>query len=88
VPEANQDQGDPDLHALFERPGFVWVSGDIGKAGKERWIPVSEELATVVDRIRLEVASDEYALPAQRWRDPRSTARKPTTSDARVRLRR
>jgi site-specific recombinase XerD len=54
----------------FERPGFIWVSADIGKGGKERWIPVTDELAVVVDRIRLHVESDEYVLPAQRWRDP------------------
>jgi site-specific recombinase XerD len=54
----------------FERPGFIWVSADIGKGGKERWIPVGEELASVVDRIRRTVDTDEYVLPAQRWRNP------------------
>jgi integrase len=54
----------------FERPGFIWVSSDIGKGGKERWIPVSDELAPVVDRIRWEIGPDEYVLPAQRWRNP------------------
>jgi integrase/recombinase XerD len=54
----------------FARQDFIWVSADIGKGGKERWIPVSEELAPVVDRIRSDVGADEYVLPAQRWRNP------------------
>src|ERR671923_291801 len=29
----------------FERPGWIWISGDIAKGGRERWIPVIEELA-------------------------------------------
>lgn len=54
----------------FERPGFIWVSADIGKGGKERWVPVSEELEPLVGRIRRDVAVDEYILPAQRSRNP------------------
>lgn len=54
----------------FDRPGFIWISGDIGKGGKERWIPISDELAPVADRIRNDFGPDEYVLPAQRWRDP------------------
>ncbi len=54
----------------FGRPGFIWVSADIGKGGKERWVPVSEELEPVVSRIRRGVAEDEYVLPAQRSRNP------------------
>jgi hypothetical protein len=30
----------------------VWVSADIGKRGKERWVPVLPELAPVVVEIR------------------------------------
>lgn len=60
----------------FQRSGFIWVSGDIGKGGKERWIPVSDELAPVVDRIRWEVGADDYVLPAQRWRNPPSNTSK------------
>lgn len=54
----------------FERPDWVWVSADIAKGGRERWVPVSHELAEVVAEIREAVGPDEYVLPAQRWRDP------------------
>ena len=54
----------------FQRPGWLWVSADIAKGKRERWVPVSEELAPVVDEIRKELAADDYVLPAQRWRDP------------------
>jgi integrase/recombinase XerD len=56
--------------AHFARPGFVHVSSDIAKGGKERWVPVSDELAPVVDEIRATVADDEYIVCAQRWRNP------------------
>ena len=54
----------------FERPGFIWISRDIAKGDKERWLPVTEELAPVAERIRTELDPDDYVLPAQRWRDP------------------
>jgi integrase/recombinase XerD len=54
----------------FERHGRVWVSADIAKGGREREVPVLPDLASVVDEIRASVASDEYVIPAQRWRDP------------------
>lgn len=54
----------------FQRPGFIHVSEDIAKGGRERWIPVLPDLTDVVDEIRWSVAVDEYVLPAQRWRDP------------------
>lgn len=54
----------------FRRPGFVWVSSDIAKGGRERWVPVLEELRPVVEDIVVDVGVDEYVLCAQRWRDP------------------
>jgi site-specific recombinase XerD len=54
----------------FARPGFVWVSADIAKGRRERWLPVIEELAPVVAEIVANVGPDEYMLPAQRFRDP------------------
>lgn len=54
----------------FRRPGFVWVSPDIGKGGRERYVPVLPELAATWQDIARSVADDEYVLPAQRWRDP------------------
>lgn len=54
----------------FERMDFVWVSADIAKGKRERWVPISAELSPVVREIRLTLESDDYVLPAQRWRDP------------------
>jgi integrase len=53
----------------FEREGAIWVSADIAKGKRERWVPVASELAPIVDDIRRHVAPDEYVLPAQRVRD-------------------
>ena len=54
----------------FDRAGFVWISKDIGKGGRERYVPVIPELEPVVEEIREHVSPDEFVLPAQRWRDP------------------
>lgn len=54
----------------FQRPGWLWVSADIAKGNRERWVPVTEELRPVVDEIRERLEADDYVLPAQRWRDP------------------
>jgi site-specific recombinase XerD len=54
----------------FRRAGWVWVSADIGKGNKERWIPVIADLELVWTQISTKIADDEYVLPAQRFRDP------------------
>ena len=54
----------------FARAGWVWISADIAKNKRERWVPVTEELASVVRQIRGALADDDYVLPAQRFRDP------------------
>lgn len=54
----------------FSRLGLVWVSADIAKGGRERWVPVILDLAPIVDEIREVVGPEEYVLPAQRFRDP------------------
>jgi integrase len=59
----------------FARPGLVWVSADIAKGGRERWVPVIPDLAPVVAEIREGVGEREYVLPAQRWRDPAFNSR-------------
>jgi integrase/recombinase XerD len=72
----------------FQRPGWIWISADIAKGGKERWIPVIEELEPVVAEIRRNVNPactldprtgvwvGEHVIPAERWSDPgRNTAR-------------
>ena len=52
------------------RPGAIWVSADIAKGARERWVPVLPELEPIVAEIREHLADDDYVLPAQRWRDP------------------
>jgi integrase/recombinase XerD len=50
----------------FLRSGFVWVSPDIGKGAKERWIPVTADLEPVVNEILALVSLEQYVLPGQR----------------------
>jgi hypothetical protein len=56
----------------FARPGFIWVTQDLGKGLKERWVPVIADLEPVVVEILTLVALDEFVLPGQR------SARHPT----------
>jgi site-specific recombinase XerD len=46
----------------FQRPGFIWISDDIGKGKRERWIPVLPELAVIVEDIRANVPYEYYVL--------------------------
>jgi len=72
----------------FDRAGFVWVSADIAKGGRERWVPVISDLVPVVAEILAGVGEDEYALPAMRFRDPPfnrrrlELAKRPSSSQA------
>lgn len=54
----------------FWRSGAIWVSADIAKGGRERWIPVVDELAPIVADAKRDLADDDHLLPAQRWRNP------------------
>lgn len=54
----------------FARDGAIWVSADIAKGNRERWVPVIADLEPIVSEIKENVKPDEYVLPAQRWRDP------------------
>ncbi len=53
----------------FRRDRFVWVSADIAKGGRERWMPAFTDLEPVVAEIRGHVPDDCSVLPAQRFRD-------------------
>lgn len=53
----------------FQRPSYIWVSEDIAKGSRERWIPILPELEPIIMEIQEHVSLDEYVLPAQRWRD-------------------
>jgi integrase len=61
----------------FQRAAWVWISADIAKGGRRRWIPVLPELEPVAREIRETVAPDGYVIPAQRWRDPGDAPRQP-----------
>jgi integrase/recombinase XerD len=50
----------------FARPGFVWVSPDIGKGQKERWVPVITDLEPIVEEILTLTGLEEFVLPGQR----------------------
>ncbi len=71
----------------FERSDFVWVSADIAKGKRERWVPVSEELSPVVREIRVTSESDDYVLPANAGATPGSTARRSTNASTRCQQR-
>jgi integrase/recombinase XerD len=47
----------------FKRPGWIWVSADIAKGGRERWIPVIEDTADVVAEIVEYVEPTAYVVP-------------------------
>jgi site-specific recombinase XerD len=49
----------------FTRPGFVWVSPDVAKGGRERWVPVIPDLEAVVADIQEQCELDDYVIPAQ-----------------------
>src|SRR5579863_7136571 len=76
----------------LERRGFVWVSEDIAKGRRERWVPVIADLAPVAGEIVSHVASDDYVLPAQRFRNPpfntvrQGLSQRPSSSQALRRL--
>jgi integrase len=53
----------------FERHGLIWISPDVGKGRRPRWLPVVTELADVVQETSTNVGHHEYVVPAQR-RDP------------------
>lgn len=54
----------------FRRPGFVWISADIAKGHKERWVPVIDDLQRSWQEIALWTADDEFVIPARRWLNP------------------
>lgn len=50
----------------FERAGLVWVSRDIAKGGRERFVPVLAELEGVVEGILRDVRDGQYVVPSRR----------------------
>lgn len=54
----------------FQREGYIWVSPDIGKGKRERFVPVLMEAVEVVGEIRSTVPPDEYVIPSRRPSNP------------------
>ena len=52
------------------RPGWIWVSRDIAKGKRERWVPVLKQLEPVADEIRDSVAPDQYVIAHRQVIDP------------------
>lgn len=50
----------------FKREGAIWVSGDIAKGGRQRYVPVLAELQGVVDGVLRDIAEGEYVIAARR----------------------
>lgn len=50
----------------FERAGMIWVSPDIAKGGRERFVPVLAELEPIVEDILRTLGSADYVIGAQR----------------------
>jgi hypothetical protein len=46
------------------------VSADIAKRGRERYVPVMEDLVPIVAEIIEHVDDQEYVIPAQQFADP------------------
>jgi site-specific recombinase XerD len=51
----------------FARAGWILVSAEMAKGGRERWLPVMVDLEPVVREIRATTEEDDYVLPATRW---------------------
>jgi site-specific recombinase XerD len=54
----------------FQREGFVWISPDIAKGKRERWVPVLSEAEGIASGIRAKTRPDEYVIPARRPGNP------------------
>ncbi len=51
----------------FAREGWILISAEMAKGGRERWVPVMVDLELVVGEIRATTAEEHYVLPGTRW---------------------
>ena len=51
----------------FAREGWILVSADMAKGGRERWVPVMVDLEPVVREIRATTGPAHYVLPGTQW---------------------
>jgi integrase/recombinase XerD len=54
----------------FERDGWIRVTADIAKGGKERSVPTLPDLVPVIAEIRRNCGPDDFILPAMRIGNP------------------
>lgn len=47
----------------FRRAGWIWISKDIGKGGRSRWIPAIADILDLAVELGETLADDEYMLP-------------------------
>ena len=59
----------------LDRDGWIHVSADIAKGGRERWVPVTRDLEAVVAEIRTDVGASHFVLHARRVVDPPRNSR-------------
>jgi integrase/recombinase XerD len=50
----------------FQRPGLVWVSGDIAKGGRERFVPVIGDLQPIWWEIHANVPHDAWVIQSRK----------------------
>ncbi len=46
----------------LQRPGWVWFSKDIAKGGRERWVPVLDQLAPIIDEVMSDATPDTFVI--------------------------
>jgi integrase/recombinase XerC len=51
----------------FARGGWIWISPDLAKGGRERWVPVIRDLDPIVRDIRQTTDPEHFVLPATVW---------------------
>lgn len=54
----------------FARPGFVHLTAQVAKGGWERWVPIVDELAPIVEEIATQLHPDHYVLCTRQVIDP------------------
>jgi integrase/recombinase XerD len=47
-------------------PGWIWVSPDIAKRSRERWLPIPEELQPIINEILATVGPGDYVTPTRK----------------------
>lgn len=72
----------------YGREGWVWISPDIAKGGRERWVPVLPEYQHTAEEIAANVPWDEYVIPSRQVMNPpdntdwRETGTRPSSPQA------